>query len=250
MVLNMKRKKNCKILVVAVTLLFFGLAVQPCVAEHSEHELEAKDFLFQTILDISNNPDIKNLLEQNCIELMRFDIDRCIYRKILFSDPSLFCSMLFTKPVISYDYLDKTYNNGIRVTNILGENSLLEIVQNNEVTDAELFYEINNIISENEELSNCVLKIKNLKMDFTNNVIISLIKEILFVLLGISMIITSLICFPIILLLIPLNIYEDTGQYPILALLGYIGGYVLSISVAVMLITFVLWWVLFMITEY
>jgi len=61
---------------------------------------------------------------------------------------------LFTKPSLSIEYLEKCYNKGIEITNILDEDIVLEIIENDEVTDRKLFDEFKNIITKDEELSN------------------------------------------------------------------------------------------------
>ena len=61
--------------------------------------------------------------------------------------------MLFTKPSMSIEYLNKCYNNGIEIANILGEDKTLEITENVEVTDTKWLDELNDIISKDVELS-------------------------------------------------------------------------------------------------
>ena len=162
----MKQRNICKGLAVAVILLFLGLAIQPSVAivqTKIEIDIEPKDYLFQTIIDIGNNLDVKELLEQYDNDIFNIDIDKSVYRKILLRNPRLMFNTLFTKPSISIEYLDKCYNNGIEIANILGEDKVLEMIENIEVTDATLFDELNNIVSNDEELSDklAVLKVMN-----------------------------------------------------------------------------------------
>jgi len=118
-----------------------------------ESDVEPKDYLFQTIIDIANNPDVKNLLEQYEYDLLKVDIDSSIYRKIIFRNPRLFHSLLFTKPSMSIDYLNKCYNNGIEITKILGENIVIETIESVEVIDMKFFDTLDNIISKDEKLS-------------------------------------------------------------------------------------------------
>ncbi|UCF49411.1 MAG: hypothetical protein JSU91_06605 [Thermoplasmatales archaeon] len=151
----MKQRIISRSLAVAVIILFLGLAIQPSVAVQPETEIdiEPKDYLFQTIIDIANNPDVKELFEQYNPDLFKFDIDRSIHRKLFLRNPRLMFNTLFTKSSLSVEYLNKCYNNGIRITNILGEDKVLEIMENVEVTDTKLFDELNYIISKDEELS-------------------------------------------------------------------------------------------------
>jgi len=163
----MKQRIICKTLAVAVILLFLGLAIQPSVAVQpdTEIEVEPKDYLFQTIIDIANNPDVKELLEQYNNDFFKVDIDRSVYHKILVRNPRLLFNTLFTKPSMSVEYLNKCYNNGIGITNTLGEDKVIETIENVEVTDTKLFDEFKNIITKDEELSNRLETLKEMNSD-------------------------------------------------------------------------------------
>jgi hypothetical protein len=159
--------------VVGITILFLGLAIQPSIATVQPVEktidVEPKDYLFQTIIDIANNPNVKNLFEQNKYDSFKVDINRSVYRKLLLRNPRLFRSLIFTKPSLSVGYLNKCYNNGIEITNILGEDKAIEIAENVEVADKELFDGLNNIITKDKEISNRIAilneRYKDIKLD-------------------------------------------------------------------------------------
>ena len=56
-----------KTLVVGVIVLFLGVAVQPSIATvqpEQEINVEPKDYLFQIIINIANNPNVKGLFKQ------------------------------------------------------------------------------------------------------------------------------------------------------------------------------------------
>jgi len=163
----MKQRIICKILAVAVIILFLGLAIQPSVAvqPETERDIEPKDYLFQTIIDIANNPEVKNLLEKSNNDMFKVDIDRSFYCKLLLRNPRLIFNTLFTKPSMTIEYLDKCYNKGIEITNIIGEDKVIEIIENAEVTDTKLFNEINDIITNNEELSSRIETLKDMNKD-------------------------------------------------------------------------------------
>jgi hypothetical protein len=157
-----------KSLVVGVIVLFIGVGVQPAVAtvEPENIDVEPKDYLFQTIIDIANDPDVKNLLEKYDNDLFSVDIDRSVYRKLLLRNPRLLFNMLFTKPSMSIVYLNKCYNNGIEVTNILGEDIVLEMIENNEIFETSMLDKLNDIISKDEELSDKIAILKDMNMNF------------------------------------------------------------------------------------
>ena len=130
-----------------------------------EPDVEPKDYLFQTIIDIANNPDVKNLLEQYKYDLFKVDIDRSVYRKLFLRNPRLMVSTLFTKPSMSVEYLKKCYSKGIEITKIIGEDKLLEITENVEVAEKELFVGLNNIITKDEEISNRIAILNKMNKD-------------------------------------------------------------------------------------
>jgi len=160
----MKQRIISKGLAVAVIILFLGLAIQPSIAtiQPKEIDIEPKDYLFQTIIDIANNPDVMNLLEQYKYDLFNVDIDRSVYRKIFFRNPRLLLDIIFTKPSISLEYLEKCYKKGIEITNIIGEDKALEIMESIEVSNLEVFDKLDTIINDNEELTNRFATLKEM----------------------------------------------------------------------------------------
>ncbi len=152
-----------KILVIGIILLFLGVGIQPAIATVEPEEIidvEPKDYLFQTIIEIANNPEVKNLLEQYDNDLFKVDIDRSVYRKILVRNPRLFRSMIFTKPSLTCEYLNKTYNNGIEITNILGADTLFKIIEKVDFNNFRVIESLNGIINKDEGLSTRIAKLK------------------------------------------------------------------------------------------
>ena len=150
-------------IVLGLIVLFIGVTVQPCIAivqPETELDVEPKYYLFQTIIDIANNPEVNILFELYRNDLYRVDVDRSVYRKLLLRNPRLFSSLLFTKPSMTHEYLNKCYNKGIEIINILGEDKALELIESIGVSDTEVFDEFNNIISKDEELSNRLATLK------------------------------------------------------------------------------------------
>ena len=163
----MKTRLLSKGLAVAVIILFIGLAIQPSVAVQPEIEIdiEPKDYLFQTIIDIANNPDFKKLLEQYESDIVKVDIDRSVYRKIFFRNPKLINQLIFTKPAMSHEYFNFAYNQGIKIVNILGEDKVLETKENLRITNTKLFDKLNNIITKDEKLSDRLETLKEMNKD-------------------------------------------------------------------------------------
>jgi len=159
-----------KTLVVGVIVLLISVAVQPSIATiqpKEEKNIEPKEFLFQTIINLENNPDVQSLLEQYNNKILISDYDyKSVLSQLLFKKPRLLFSMIFTKPSVTYDYLEKSYNKGIKITNILGEDKALEVLESVEISNPKVFDELNNIILNNEELSSRIATLKEMNKEF------------------------------------------------------------------------------------
>ena len=160
----MKERTICKTLAVAVIILFLGLAIQPSLAvqQETDIDIEPKDYLFQTIIDIANNPDVKNLLEHYKFDLFKVDIDRSVYRKLFFRNPRLMVNMLFTKPTMSVEYLNECYNNSVEIIDNIGEDKALEVIETLNTKDKRFSVELNNVISNDKELSDRISTLKEM----------------------------------------------------------------------------------------
>jgi hypothetical protein len=151
-------------LVVGIIVLFIGVGFQSSIAVDipEKEEIEPKDYLFETIIEIANNPDVKDLLKEyeHCIN---FDYNsKYIFRQLLFRNPELLFTIIFSKPEITTQYLDKTYNQGIELVEIFGEEKAHEILDSVEITNPNLFDDLNNIIMKDEELSNRISTLEEL----------------------------------------------------------------------------------------
>jgi len=192
-----------KTLVIGIIVLFLGVGIQPAIASvQPMKEIINENFkgdLFQTIIDIADNPDVKNLIEQYENNLFKVNIDRSIYRKILFRNPILFFNVLLTKPTKTHEYLNKCYKMGIEITKIIGEDKTLEIIESVEVTDTVFFDELNKIIINDEILSDKLTTFKemNKESNFQTLILDSPIIYILLILI-LSVLIISLITLGII----------------------------------------------------
>jgi hypothetical protein len=181
-----------KTLVLGVICLFIGVGVNPAIAtvelDEETIDVEPKDYLFETIVAIANNPDVKEIFEGYEHNIFNFDYNgKYIFRQLLFKNPKLLCSMVFTKPKTTTQYLDKAYKQGIELVNIFGEEKALKILDSVGLTNPELLDELNNIIMNDEDLSNRISTLIELNGDN------STICNILFILLQITWIRWSII---------------------------------------------------------
>lgn len=171
------KKKILKTLVIGITLLFIALAFQPSVStnEVRKGEVEPKQYLFETIIEIKNNPDINEILNQiednwnnNYNDYLDWNFDgKEVFQNLIIKKPYLLYKMLFTEPSISYDYLDTSYNRGCKVINALGETNVIDIVESVEIVNSEILDYINYIIINDEDLQERIstLQVLNYELD-------------------------------------------------------------------------------------
>ena len=170
----MKNNIFKKFLAAGIIALFIGIGIQPAIANEpivlskitKEEEINTKEYLFQTIIEIANNPEVKDLIDKNKAGLVNFDYNlRNMYLKLLFRNPRTFLSMLFTKPSMTTSYLDSTLNKGCNIANTIGEDNIYEITESITIKNPEFYDELNRIIMKNEELFQIVTTIKEMKED-------------------------------------------------------------------------------------
>lgn len=169
----MKKDLLTKTLVLVIFILFIGVGIYPAIATESIssnniyqkeevkqiEDIDQKEFLFQTIIEISNNPDVRDLFKRiedewknnNAISL-NYNC-RNDFLKTLFKKPKILISTLFTRPSFTQKYLNLIHNNGFEIVNLFGEDKSLDIIESATITNHEVFNQLNNIIMNNEELS-------------------------------------------------------------------------------------------------
>lgn len=163
----MTKKKGLikKILVLSIIILFLGLAVQPGTAtvETDKKEEFDKNFLFQTIINIANNKEFRNLIDKEMKNGFFLDVDyniKNIYRTILFKEPNLFSSLFFTKTSLTYDNLDIAYKKGSELIKIVGEDKALEMIDSIKITNPIISEKLSYIIHNDEKIKNRIGEIK------------------------------------------------------------------------------------------
>ena len=164
----MSKKKGLirNVLVLGIIILLMGIAVQPGTAtvQNDLNFKDKKDILFQTIIDIANNKDFKNLIcnENNNDFYFEFDYNlRKDFRDIFFNNLGLFSQLLFTKTSLTHNKLDLAYEKGSELLNNIGEDKALELVESIKITNPRISNGISDILEENEEIK---IKIEELKM--------------------------------------------------------------------------------------
>jgi hypothetical protein len=166
-----------KILVVGIIVLFVSTSVQPAFAfkprisndastYNRKEEIEPKDYLFETIIKIAENPDVKELLEEYGYNSINFEFDyEYVFRQLLFKNPNLLFSIVFTNPKMTTRYYNKIYNQGIELIDIFGEKKALEMLESVEITNTKLLNDLNSIIMNDDELYNRISTLELLNND-------------------------------------------------------------------------------------
>jgi len=221
-------------LVVAVIFLFITVGFQPIIAENItsvEKESEynnvdfeqAKEYLFQTILDIANNPDAKNLFKQYNHKILTSDYDyKIAFTQIFQKKPRLLLSILFTKPTITYDYLDKSYKKGIDCVNIVGEEQTLEMIDSIKISNPDSLIQLNNIIKNDKQLSNRIFTLQTMNNNLkTHTPLVKYPIICTFLMLMFIPLFTSFLIFS-------LFVKHYYQLYPVLSIFAFLAGLVTS----------------------
>jgi hypothetical protein len=162
----MSKKKGLirNVLVLGIIILLMGIAVQPGTAtlQTEEADIDPKDTLFQTIIDIANNQEVKNLFEKEKNNGFFFDFDYNInvYTNILLKNPDLLNLLFLTKTSFTHRNLEFAYEKGYEIINEIGEDKAAEIVESITITNPRIFNELSNIFENNEEINNKISEIK------------------------------------------------------------------------------------------
>jgi hypothetical protein len=152
-----------KLIIIGVIALFVGLGFQPALAIEpvistyifKEGDIEPKDYLFETVIEIANNPEVRELFDEYGYNIFNFNYDyNGIYRQIFLNNPKLLSSLINSKPKMTIEYLNFAYYQGCDIVNIIGEYKALIKVKSVKISNPEIFNVLNSIIVNNEELSN------------------------------------------------------------------------------------------------
>ena len=102
-----------------------------------------KDYLFETMVEISNNEDVKDLTSSNNQNMFPTNSNNRLLMPFRRNT---------NKVSLSVEHLDLLYNMGIKLIDRLGENKVAEIWENVEIDKPEFADELETIIMGNDEL--------------------------------------------------------------------------------------------------
>ena len=118
------------IAVALLTLVSFSSVVGYSSVKNTQEEIitsewdfeYCKNYLFETLVEISNNEDVNDLINRNTNKL-------------------------------SVEHLDFLYNIGLKMIDRLGEEKVLELIKSVKIANPEVYEELDAILMSNEELS-------------------------------------------------------------------------------------------------
>jgi hypothetical protein len=166
---------------VAVVILFIGLAFAPSInaninktlvdlTQNKEtpkvEDMVPKEHLFETIIEIANNPDIKKLSVQYTKNLFTIYFDKKVeLKQLFFKNFRILFQLLFAKPSLTYDYLESIYDNGTKLASLFSQDDVVKMMESLSITNLEVLDKSIYIIKNNEPLSKKILTLKELNKD-------------------------------------------------------------------------------------
>ena len=166
----------CLILILASLSPVVGYqCVESDVEENKENYDEkdifySKKYLFETIIEIANNPDIKRLSYQYNLNLFTSDFgNKDVLKQLFFKNFYLLSLLLFTKQSLSYNYLDSIYNKGTKLAGFFSEDDISEIMESLTFTNPEILDKSNKIIKNDEMLYKKISTLKEMNKDIKSN---------------------------------------------------------------------------------
>jgi hypothetical protein len=165
--------KGNYLIIIGVLILFIGVAVKPVIStvqnENGIHE-NPRNYLFQTIIKISRHPEIRVLLNQNNNNLISSNFDfSSLFLDLEIRKSSLISSLFFIKSSTKIDNLNKVYNKGNELIEILGKDKTFEILESIRYNDLQMFDKINKIISKDVELNDRLNRLKEMNYEFSSD---------------------------------------------------------------------------------
>jgi len=134
-----------------------------------ENDIDQKELLLQTILDIANNKDIQKLIQKSDIiggKDRSLSLDANL---LLFKSRVLFNVLLPPPPVLTKNYLKYAYNISIQLSRNLDESKIHSIIECYQVSNQWIQKEITNVIEKNDNLNSEITQLSNSNCDCQNN---------------------------------------------------------------------------------
>ncbi len=160
-------------LVFAVILLFIGVAIQPGISTNTIQEektdVDAKNYLFQTIIDMVNNKEIQNIIQKS---ENRGSLTNSLHK------PGLIISLMKSRTpfrllsqstFLTKNFLEYAYRIGVKLSRTIDVSKMHLILQRYQVRNQEVQKEINTIIENNANLKAEITQLSSLNCDCEKN---------------------------------------------------------------------------------
>jgi hypothetical protein len=168
----MKERMLCKGLVFAVILLFIGVAIQPGISTNTHDEktdIDAKDYLFQTILDMVNNQEIQDIIQKS--EIRGSLINSLHMPGVIFLLMKLRTNFRLSSlsSFLTKSFLEYAYRMGVKLSRTIDVSKMHSIIQRYQMSNQKVQKEINTVIENNANLKAEITQLSSLNCDCEAN---------------------------------------------------------------------------------
>jgi len=161
---------TCLIILASYTTVVGFQTVESSKHIKVKDEINQKELLFQTILDIANNKEIQKIIQNSEIK-KGFEISIQVPgAKSLLMIPRIQYSMLLRPPpVLTNSFLEHAYNIGVRLSKTFDSSRIHSILEQYQGSNQRMQKEIFAIIEKNDELNKKIEQLSSVQCNCENN---------------------------------------------------------------------------------
>lgn len=163
----MRKKNLIKILAIKIIVLFVLVGFQPAIADLSKIDdknnagfEESKSILIKTIVNIANDKGVRELVSKHKDVIDNFDISEIKQinklNKMHIKNPTLFATLFSTRGYLSENFIYKTYEHGLNIYGIFGEEQLFQKYDKLKFKNSNLLNELKQYIFNKPNLRECI----------------------------------------------------------------------------------------------
>ena len=162
-------------IVCLIVLASYTNVVSVQTVESSNHkiikdEINQKELLFQTILDIVNNKEIQKIIQNSEMKGVLERSQLAFGTKLfLFNLKSYFSALLTQSPVLTKKYLDYAYRMGLILSRTLEASKIHSILERFQVNTQGIQKEISTVIEKDATLNGEMMQLSSLSCDCENS---------------------------------------------------------------------------------
>jgi hypothetical protein len=194
----MKRRMLSKGLVLAVILLFIGVAIQPGISTNTikdeKTDVDAKDYLFQIIIDMVNNQELQDIIQKSKLRGSLINSLHMPGLIFLFMKSRTSFRLLSQSSFLTKSFLEYAYRMGVKLSRTIDVSKMHSIIQRYQMSNQELQKEINTVIENNANLKAGITQLLSLNCDCEKNSTMNWSFPVICLILEIILIILLYIC--------------------------------------------------------